>query len=76
MTLESHVLRLMLYARYIYLVNPDAVTFIMMSWISQIGLFSSLSLRQLIYAWVPRGRLQLSSFCVNLRLLVLGNKLL
>lgn len=46
----------------------------MMSWIIQIGLFSLLSLRQLIYAWVPRGRLQLSTLCLNPRLPVLGNK--
>ena len=50
-----------------------AVTFIMMSWIIQIGLFSLLSLRRLIYAWVPRGRLQ-SILCLNLRLPVPGNK--
>lgn len=50
-----------------------AVTFIMMSWIIQIGLFSLLSLRRLIYAWVPRGRLQ-SFLCLNLRLPVPGNK--
>lgn len=46
----------------------------MMSWIIQIGLFSLLSLRQLIYAWVPRGRLQLSFLCLNPSLPVLGNK--
>ena len=46
----------------------------MMSWIIQIGLFSLLSLRQLIYAWMPKGRLQLSFLCLNLRLPVLGNK--
>lgn len=45
-----------------------------MSWIIQISLFSLLSLKRLIYAWVPRGRLQLSSLCLNLRLPVLGNK--
>lgn len=46
----------------------------MMSWIIQIGLFSLLSLRQLIYAWVPRGRLQLSFLCLKPSLPVLGNK--
>ncbi len=46
----------------------------MMSWIIQIGLFGLLSLRRLIYAWVPRGRLQLSFPCLNLRLPVWGNK--
>ena len=50
------------------------VTSIMICWIIQIGLFSLLSLRRLIYAWVPRGRLQLSFLCLNLRLPVLGNK--
>lgn len=45
-----------------------------MSWIIQIGLFGLLSLRRLIYAWVPKGRLQLSFLCLNLRLPVLGNK--
>lgn len=46
----------------------------MMSWIIQIGLFSLLSLRQLIYARVPRGRLQVSFLCLNPSLPVLGNK--
>lgn len=51
-----------------------SLTSIMMGWIIQIGLFSLLSLRQLIYAWVPRGRLQLSFLCLNLSLPVPGNK--
>lgn len=50
------------------------LTSIMMSWIIQIGLFSLLSLRWLIYAWVPRGRLQLSFLCLYLWLPVVGNK--
>lgn len=49
-------------------------TSIMMSWIIEIGLFSLLSLWQLIYAWVPRGRLQLSFHCLNPGFPVLGNK--
>lgn len=51
-----------------------SITFIMSSWIIQIGLFSFLSLRHLVYAWVPRGRLQPSLLCLNLRLPSLGNK--
>lgn len=43
------------------------VTFIMMSWIIQIGLFSCLSLRRIIHARVPRDRLP-SFLCLNLRL--------
>lgn len=50
------------------------LTSIMMSWIIQIGLFSLLNLRWLIYAWVTRGRLQLSFLCLYLRLPVVGNK--
>lgn len=46
----------------------------MMSWIIQIGLFILLSLKQLLYAWVLTGRLQLSFLCLNLSLPVLGNK--